>query len=92
LDFDQKGNLVFVQDFQNNCIKTDLQNFGGSNFYNTDPFFISTRKENYQLVSNSPAHDSGKDLTTNGYFLSYLNKDFLQKERIFPSTLGCYEK
>lgn len=92
LDFDQKGSLVFVQDFQNNCIKTDLQNFGGSNFYNTDPFFISTRKENYQLVSNSPAHDSGKDLTTNGYFLSYLNKDFLQKERIFPSTLGCYEK
>jgi len=92
LDFDQKGILTFLQDFQNNTIKTDLQNFGASNFSNIDPFFINTRKENYQLVSNSAAHNSGKDLTTNNYFLGFLNKDILQKERIFPSTLGCYEK
>ncbi|HET8828671.1 MAG TPA: hypothetical protein VFM79_04985 [Pelobium sp.] len=92
LDFDKKGSLAFAKDFQHNIIKTDLQDLGTSNFYNTDPFFINTRRENYQLVSNSPAHDSGKDLTTNPYFLGYLNKDFLEKARVFPSTLGCYEK
>lgn len=92
LDFDQKGNLAFVTDFQNNSIKTDLQVLGASNFYNIDPLFINTRKESYQLASNSPAHDSGKNLTSNTYFTSYLNKDFLQKTRVFPSTLGCFEK
>src|SRR5690606_15666955 len=91
LDFDNKGSLAFTKDFQNNIIKTDLQDLGTSNFYNTDPFFINTRKENYQLVSNSPAHDSGKELTTNTYFLAYLSKDILEKIRVFPSTLGCYE-
>ncbi len=92
LDFDKKGTLAFVQDFQNNSIKTDLPNFGASNFYNIDPLFVNTRKENYQLVSNSPANASGKDLTTNSYFPAFLAKDILQKPRVFPSTLGCYEK
>lgn len=92
LDFDKKGSLAFVQDFQNNSIKTDLQNLGASNSYTIDPLFSNTRKENYQLVSNSPAHDSGKDLSANAYFSTYLNKDLLQKIRVFPSSLGCYEK
>ena len=92
LDFDKKGTGVFVQDFQNNLIKTDLQTFGSSNFYNIDPFFLNTRKEEYNLVSNSPAHDKGKDLSAHPYFPTFLSKDFLQKIRIFPSTLGCFEK
>ncbi len=92
LDFDKKGDLAFVKDFQNNSIKTDQQDLGLSNTYNIDPFFVDTRKENYLLVSNSSAHDSGKDLSTNTYFGLYLSKDFLQKTRVFPSTLGCYEK
>ncbi|MFC5283114.1 hypothetical protein [Pedobacter alpinus] len=92
LDFDKKGNGVFVQDFQNNLIKTDAQTLGSTNIYNTDPFFLNTRRENYELVSNSPAHDKGKDLSNNPYFTTFLNKDFLQKDRVFPSSLGCYEK
>lgn len=92
LDFDRKGSLAFSQDFQNNIIKSDLQILGASNFYNSDPFFINTRKENYKLVSNSTANDSGKNLTTNPYFATIISKDILQKNRIFPSTLGCYEK
>ncbi|WP_017257236.1 hypothetical protein [Pedobacter arcticus] len=92
LGFDKKGSLAFVQDFQNNSIRTDKQELGASNFYNDDPFFINTRKENYQLVSNSPANDKGKDLSAHTYFTTYLNKDILQKARVFPSTLGCYEK
>lgn len=92
LNFDKKGTGVFVQDFQNNLIKSDVQTLGSTNIYNSDPFFINTRMENYELVSNSPAHDKGKDLSTNPYFITFLNKDFLQKNRVFPSTLGCYEK
>lgn len=92
LSFDRKGDLTFTQDFQNNSIKGEQQDLGANNTFNIDPFFINTRKENYQLVSNSPAHDSGKDLTTNTYYPLYLSKDFLEKPRVFPSTLGCYEK
>ncbi|HEX7368023.1 MAG TPA: hypothetical protein VF273_13045 [Pelobium sp.] len=92
LGFDKKGSLPFVQDFQNNCIKTDLQNFGATNFYNIDPLFSNTRKENYQLVSNSPLHAVGKDLSANPFFVNFLDKDLLEKPRVFPSSLGCYEK
>lgn len=92
LDFDKKGNSAITQDFQNNSIKTSNQDFGASNFYNIDPLFIDTRKENYQLVSNSTVHGIGKDLSSNPFFASYLNKDLLEKTRVFPSSLGCYEK
>lgn len=92
LDFDKKGTGIFVQDFQNNLIKTDLTNLSNTNIYNTDPLFINNRKENYQLFSNSPVHQKGKDLSGNPYFSTFLNKDILQQNRTFPSTLGCYEK
>jgi hypothetical protein len=92
IDFDKKGNLAFIQDFQFNAIKSDLQNLGNTNFYNLDPLFLNPRRENYLLPSNSNAHDKGKDLSTNSYFGTFLNKDLSGKIRIFPSTLGSYQK
>lgn len=91
LDFDRVGSQSFIQDFQNNIIKTDLQNLHGSNTYNTDPLFISTRRGNYQLELNGPAYKKGKDLSGSNYYLDYLNHDLNGKARVFPSTLGCYE-
>ncbi|TKC00575.1 hypothetical protein [Pedobacter cryophilus] len=92
LEFDKKGTGLFITDFQNNLIRTDIQTLGNSNIYNQDPLFINTRKENYKLPANSVAVGKGKDLTTNSYFNSYLSKDLEQNNRIFPSVLGCYEK
>ncbi len=92
LDFDKKGNLGFVKDFQNNDIKTDKPDLGANNIYNEDPLFLNSRRENYQIPSNSVIHGKGKDLRTNIYFLDYLNKDLTGKARVFPSSLGCYEK
>lgn len=92
IDFDKKGNLAFVQDFKFNAIKTDVQNLGNTNFYNLDPLFLNPRRENYLLPSNSNAHEKGQDLSANIYFNSFINKDISGKNRIFPSTLGCYQK
>jgi hypothetical protein len=92
IEFDKKGNLAFVQDFKFNTIKTDVQNLGTTNFYNLDPLFLNPRRENYLLPSNSSAHDKGQDLSTNPYFNSYLNKDLNGTTRLFPSTLGGYQK
>jgi hypothetical protein len=83
---------MFVIDFQNNLIRTDLQTLGNSNIYSQDPLFINTRKENYRLPANSVAVGKGKDLTSNSYYNSYLSKDLEQNNRVFPSVLGCYEK
>ncbi len=92
LAFDKKGTEVFIKDFQNNLIKGSLQDLGETNLYNVDPLFINTRKEDYQLVSNSPAHEKGKDLSANSYYANFFTKDFLGIARVFPSSLGCFEK
>ena len=92
LDFDKKGAGLFEIDFQNNLIKTDIQTLGISNIYNQDPLFMNTRRENYKLGSYSIALGKGKDLTSNIYYNNFLSKDIEQKNRNFPSTLGCYEK
>jgi hypothetical protein len=92
LDFDKKGNLGFVTDFQNNDIKTDKQDLGTSNIYNEDPLFLNARRENFKIPSNSAINGKGKDLSAHVYFNSFLNKDITGKTRVFPSSLGCYEK
>ncbi|RKD12346.1 hypothetical protein BCY91_11865 [Pelobium manganitolerans] len=92
LDFSEQSGGLVVKDFQNNLLKTDQQTWGNTNIYNSDPFFLNTRKENYQLASNSPAKESGKNLSNTIYYPNPLSKDILQQERAFPSTLGCFEK
>ncbi|MEO5910600.1 MAG: hypothetical protein ABIP95_06905 [Pelobium sp.] len=92
VDFDKIGNGIFVNTFENNLIKTDLQDLGSSNIYNQDPLFFNPKKEEYKFLNNSPVIGKGKDLSSNVYFGSFLSKDITQKTRVFPSTLGCFEK
>lgn len=93
LELSKKGTGVFVTNFTNNLIKTDQQaQFGTTNIFNQDPLFIEARKENYKLVSNSPVFKKGADLSSNFYFNAYLSKDVKGVSRVFPSTLGCFEK
>lgn len=93
LELNKKGTGIFTTSFTNNLIRTDQQSqFGSTNIYNQDPLFFEPRKESYKLASNSPALGKGGNLINNSYFNSFLSKDMKGVTRVFPSTLGCYEK
>ena len=92
LEANQIGSSQFLLNFQNNLIKTDqMSSWGPSNFFNIDPLFINSRKEEYKLEKTSSAVVKGQNLTLNIYYSNYLIKDLSGKTRIFPSTLGCFE-
>jgi hypothetical protein len=93
LEFSKKGTGSFVTNFTNNLIKTDQQaQQGVTNIYNQDPLFLDPRKENFRLASNSPVFIKGANLNSNIYFSAFISKDIKGYSRVFPSTLGCYEK
>lgn len=93
LEFSKKGTGSFVTNFTNNLIKTDQQaQQGATNIYNQDPLFLDARKENFRLTSNSPVFIKGANLNSNIYFSAFISKDIKGFSRVFPSTLGCYEK
>ena len=77
---------------QQNTSSTTQSGFNGNgNLINADPLFINPRQGNFKLNENSPAKNKGLSLISHPYFSGYLSKDILQKERLFPSELGCYE-
>lgn len=89
---EKKSNAVSVNEIKNNLIKTTQTAFSGNgNLINTDPLFINPRQGNFMLGENSPVKNKGLSLTSHPNFSLYLSKDILQKERLFPSELGCYE-
>lgn len=93
LEFSKKGSGSFVSNFTNNLIRTDqLAQLGTTNIYNQDPLFLNARRENFKLVGNSPIIGKGANLSTNFYFSTFLSKDIEGLNRVFPSTLGCFEK
>lgn len=76
-----------------NLLKTTAKDFfNTSNIFNIDPEFIDSNNGYYALNNNSVAHQKGIDLSADPYFNLYLKKDFNDKLRFFPSSLGCYEK
>lgn len=92
LTVEKKSTAVSVIDIKNNLIKTTQSGFSGNgNVINSDPLFINSRQGNFKLSENSPAKNKGLSLVGHPYFSVYLSKDILQKERLFPSELGCYE-
>lgn len=91
LDYKQSGQKTFIVNFSNNLIKTNATISGTNNILNQDPLFLNPRQENYRLSENSIAINKGLDLGGNTFF-SILAKDIENKDRIFPSELGCYEK
>jgi len=93
LTIEKKSNAVSVIDVKNNLIKTTQTDFiGNGNITNIDPLFINPRQGNFKIGDDSPAKNKGLSLVSHPYFSSYLSKDILEKERLFPSELGCYEK
>lgn len=91
LDYKQAGQKAFTLNFSNNLIKTNVSISGVNNILNQDPVFLNPRQDDYRLSENSIALNKGLDLTRNSFF-NVLRKDIENKDRVFPSELGCYEK
>lgn len=92
LTIEKKSTAVSVLDLKNNLIKTTKVDFNANgNVINVDPLFINPRQGNYKISENSPAKNKGINLSDHPYFSIYLSKDILEKQRLFPSELGCYE-
>ncbi len=92
LSVEKKSNLNPTLSITTNILKTGQAAYSqNNNQLNADPLFINPRQGNYQLKENSPALAKGENLNSN-VFSTYLNKDIKGVERLFPSSLGCYEK
>ncbi len=61
-----------------------------NNFYNTDPEFIDARNGNFKVKPTSVIINKGKQ-PDDPFVNNILQTDLLNKTRIFPSELGCYE-
>lgn len=90
---DKKGTGTIVStNFKNNLIKTSNNNYqANGNILNVDPSFVNPSSGNFKLNKTSAAINKGRDLSGDSYYNSYLFKDLENKERLFPSELGCYE-
>jgi hypothetical protein len=92
LEIQKKTTATVQSNLLNNLIKTTNTSYAANgNIINLDPLFISTSLYNFNLSTTSPALKKGLDLSADPYFSAYLNKDLKNKNRISPSTLGCYE-
>lgn len=92
LEIQQSGQKLFDYVFNNNVIKGDIRNLGGTNnLFNIDPLFMNTRFGNYQLRPESTLNGLGLDLNSNVHSV-ILSTDLNNSVRSYPSTLGCYEK
>lgn len=93
LTVEKKSSAVSVVEVKSNLIKSNQQTYANNgNLINVDPLFINSRQGNFKISDTSPAKNKGISLLTHPYFSTYLSKDILEKERLFPSELGCYEK
>lgn len=93
LDIQKKTNATMQTNISNNLVKTTSANYNNNgNVINIDPGFISSTTENFKLTNASPALVKGYNLRTDPYFNDYLKTDLLNISRVFPSTLGCFEK
>ncbi|MCZ4224384.1 hypothetical protein [Pedobacter rhodius] len=91
LDIQKKSAVSSQVSLNGNLIKTTSTSYNIGNIINADPLFASVSFENFMPGTRSPAIKKGLDLSSDIYFNTYLNKDLKNKNRIFPSSLGCYE-
>ncbi len=85
-------NTTITTNIKNNLIRTSSVNFiNGQNLINQDPLFMNSETGVFKLSPTSPANNKGINLSGDFYFGSFLNKDLNNKNRLFPSELGCYE-
>ncbi|WP_231458865.1 MULTISPECIES: hypothetical protein [unclassified Pedobacter] len=92
LDIQKKTNATSEISLFNNLIKSSNPYPSNNNITNSDPLFTSATKENFELSFGSPAASKGLNLSADNFYTTYLSKDLKGEIRIFPSSLGCYEK
>ncbi|KLT63997.1 hypothetical protein [Pedobacter sp. BMA] len=93
IDIQKKSNAVIQSVIMNNLIRTTNAALStNNNVINTDPQFVSPVSGNFNISITSVAIRKGVDLSGDYYFSTYLNKDINGADRIFPSSLGCYQK
>lgn len=91
LQIEKKTMALLNANIRYNSIKTNLTTYSNLNFLGTDPKFIDAANGNFELQSGSPALKKGIDLGSDPYYGFYLKADIRNKQRAFPSSLGCYE-
>ncbi|PWS28200.1 hypothetical protein DHW03_11665 [Pedobacter yonginense] len=93
LDIQKKTTALVQIAILTNLIRTSNANYNvNGNLLNTDPQFMSNSSGNFELSENSMALKKGANLLSDPYFSLYLNRDLMYRPRVFPSSLGCYEK
>ncbi|WP_443936864.1 hypothetical protein [Pedobacter sp. MW01-1-1] len=92
LEIEKRTSASVVSQIAYNLIKTTATTFSGNgNILNVDPSFISSDNYIFELQPTSVAIKKGVNLSADPYFPTYLKKDLNNKNRLFPSSLGCYE-
>ena len=92
LDIQKKTSAIVQLNLWSNLIRSSNSAYSNNrNILNTDPLFVNKELEAFELATNSIARKKGADLGTDPYF-NYLVKDAKGDTRIYPSTLGSYEK
>ncbi|WP_353131944.1 hypothetical protein [Pseudopedobacter sp.] len=84
---------LFDVEFKSNLIKTDTpdQIQGNNNVFNIDPLFINPRYDIFQLSHESAFLKYGENINI-PKFNTFIMKDLKGIDRLFPSTLGCFQK
>lgn len=81
-----------IATIKNNLLKVSTMTYAtNGNILNMDPSFTNPEIGNFKLNKVSPANNKGFNLSSDSYFNTYLHKDLINKARIFPSEIGCYE-
>ena len=93
LDIQKKTSAIVQFNLWSNLIRSTNSAYSNNgNILNTDPLFINQDLEDFRVSPGSIVRKKGADLSTDPYFINYLNQDAKGNARIYPSTLGSYEK
>lgn len=89
---EKKTTASITSSFNANIIKTALQTYADNNYLNVDPKFLDAQNNIFRLQAESPAISKGISLSADPYYNLFLKKDLANKDRSFPSNLGCFEQ
>jgi len=93
LDIQKKTSAIVQFNLWSNLIRSTNSAYSNNgNILNTDPLFINQDLEDFRVSPGSIVRKKGTDLSTDPYFFNYLNQDAKGNTRIYPPTLGGYEK
>ncbi|MFD1628990.1 hypothetical protein [Pseudopedobacter beijingensis] len=77
--------------FERNVLKTTESTISQDNIFNIDPIFRNPRFSDFRVNEFSVANDYGKSIFI-GLPSIFIDTDLQGYSRVFPSTVGCYEK